>query len=333
MSNKESTLIEGDLKVISSSEPSIYGDGSIDISGNLNVSGTITSGGGGAGGETNTASNIGTAGVGVFSQKVGSDLQFKNINSGSSKITVTNDAPNNEIDLDISEVNIIHQNLSGAGTNTHAQIDSHIASTANPHSVTIDQITPTTTKGDLLVEDGANVVRLGVGTNGQVLVADSAQATGLRWETGGAISVAIIKDLKPVGTNGGNFISGAWRIRTLNDITGNAGSNVSLATNQITLAPGNYHIKASAPADRVDSHQTRLFDVTNSTVVALGSTEFSRSNREVYTSSFIVVYISISVPTVYRLEHICQTSTNGSGLGRAAGFSDEVYSQVEIVKI
>lgn len=35
---------------------------------------------------------------------------------------------------------IIHQSLSGAGTNTHTQIDSHIANTSNPHSVTKSQV-------------------------------------------------------------------------------------------------------------------------------------------------------------------------------------------------
>jgi len=35
---------------------------------------------------------------------------------------------------------IAHGNLSGVGTNTHAQIDSHLGSTANPHSVTAAQV-------------------------------------------------------------------------------------------------------------------------------------------------------------------------------------------------
>lgn len=57
-------------------------------------------------GETNTASNIGTSGVGVYKQKTGVDLEFKKINAGSSKITITDDTGNNEIDIDIDEANL-----------------------------------------------------------------------------------------------------------------------------------------------------------------------------------------------------------------------------------
>lgn len=47
---------------------------------------------------------------------------------------------------------------------------------------------PTTTKGDLMVNDGSTVNRLAVGANGQVLTADSTASTGLKWATGGGAS-------------------------------------------------------------------------------------------------------------------------------------------------
>lgn len=57
-------------------------------------------------GETNTASNIGTAGVGIFDAKVGEDLQFKKLNAGSAKITITDDTSNNEVDIDLGAVSV-----------------------------------------------------------------------------------------------------------------------------------------------------------------------------------------------------------------------------------
>jgi hypothetical protein len=59
------------------------------------------SSGGGAGGEVNTASNIGLSGVGLFDAKLGVDLQFKNLQAASSKMTVTNNPTNKTVDLDV----------------------------------------------------------------------------------------------------------------------------------------------------------------------------------------------------------------------------------------
>ena len=42
-------------------------------------------------GESNTVSNIGTAGVGIYKQKVGVNFELKKLNAGSSKITVTDE--------------------------------------------------------------------------------------------------------------------------------------------------------------------------------------------------------------------------------------------------
>jgi hypothetical protein len=73
----------------------------------------------GAVGEANTASNIGTAGVGVFKDKSALDLRFKKINGGSNKITVTDDTGNNEVDIDVAEANLTHNNIGGVNNVAH----------------------------------------------------------------------------------------------------------------------------------------------------------------------------------------------------------------------
>ena len=69
---------------------------------------------GGGGGEANTASNVNAGGVGVFKQKTGVDLEFRGLNAGSNKVTVTSDAANNEIDIDIAEANLTLASLGGS---------------------------------------------------------------------------------------------------------------------------------------------------------------------------------------------------------------------------
>ena len=112
--------------------------------GKLGLTAVVTASGTG---EDNTASNIGIGGIGLYLQKLGVDLQFKNIKGGSSKVSVADDSPNKAVAIDVAEANIIHQNISGHGTNDHGAIDSHIASTSNPHSTTASQVgAPPTTR-------------------------------------------------------------------------------------------------------------------------------------------------------------------------------------------
>ena len=58
---------------------------------------------GGGSGETNTTSNAGSGGVGIVLAKVGVNLPFKSINAASNKVSITNDAGNKEIDIDVVE--------------------------------------------------------------------------------------------------------------------------------------------------------------------------------------------------------------------------------------
>ncbi len=63
-----------------------------------------------------------------------------------------------------------------------ADITTHAGNASAHHAAaTMADITPTTAKGDLLVEDGADVVRLPAGTDGQVLMANSGATEGVGW--------------------------------------------------------------------------------------------------------------------------------------------------------
>lgn len=44
-----------------------------------------------------------------------------------------------------------------------------------------DALAPTTTKGDLIVFNGSDNIRVGVGSDGQILTADAAEASGVKW--------------------------------------------------------------------------------------------------------------------------------------------------------
>lgn len=54
-------------------------------------------------------------------------------------------------------------------------------SDVNNSTTSFDNISPTTTKGDLIVNDGTNNVRLPVGTDGKFLVSDSTATEGVAW--------------------------------------------------------------------------------------------------------------------------------------------------------
>ena len=61
-------------------------------------------------------------------------------------------------------------------------------------------LSPQTTKGDLITNDGTNDVRIGVGADTSILIADSSQTDGIRWGTiqsSGAVQ-SFIKSVTPV---------------------------------------------------------------------------------------------------------------------------------------
>jgi hypothetical protein len=138
---------------------------------------------------------------------------------------------------------------------------------------------------------------------------------------------------QPTGTKGGTFTSGTWVTRTLNRIYPATLPWISLSANQFTLQPGTYLIEASAPAIQVNSHQLRLYNITDAAVEAQGTAEYANRDYFMQTRSSVTAVVTLAVVKTFSLEHRCLTTQGENGLGNAASFgSSEIYTQVKILK-
>jgi hypothetical protein len=177
-------------------------------------------------------------------------------------------------------------------------------------------------------------IRIGVlGISTSIIDAKVAAVTA---GTASVIKTAVITEQFATATNGGTFSNGAWRIRAINTIdTDPSGIVLSLTTNQFTIGPGSYYISGSAPAFRVGTHKTQLFNVTGNVVQQIGTAENSPNTTSACTSrSFFDEYVVVTANTTFRVEHQCQTTRATDGLGVASGFSVvEVYTRVTIQKL
>ena len=167
--------------------------------------------------------------------------------------------------------------------------------------------------------------------------ANGITVTGTVTATGGGLgglfsSYALVWDQKASDTAGGSFDSGDWRIRDLNTEEDPDGI-VSISSNKFTLAAGSYLIKWRAPAYDVQTHMSRLVDVTNSNVY-VGTTELAWSADTVQSSSTGIKRITIGGSTEFRIEHRCENSqgTNGFGIYLDWDSLVNMYTQVEIYK-
>jgi hypothetical protein len=120
----------------------------------------------------------------------------RSIVAGSSKIAIVdgNGVAGNP-SVDVNEANLSLANIGGTlpiskgGTGQTTAVDA------------FDALAPSTTKGDIIVHNGTDNVRLSVGANGQALVADSSTATGLKYAAIAAVSAGDIAETSFVLAN------------------------------------------------------------------------------------------------------------------------------------
>lgn len=103
-------------------------------------------------------------------------------------------------------------------------------------------LSPSTTKGDVIVHDGTNDVRLAVGTNGQVLSADSAETSGVKWITPTNGTVTSVTGAAPIVVATGTTTP-AISINNATTTTKGAvqvGAGIAVSSGTISADPANF---------------------------------------------------------------------------------------------
>lgn len=144
----------------------------------------------------------------------------------------------------------------------------------------------------------------------------------------------IVIDEKALGTAGGGFDNGAWRVRTLNTVLRNTITGASLSSDTVTLPAGTYRVYWRAPCFRVNRNKTIWRNTTDSVDVIQSGNLYANSDVNFVVDSVGESVFDIPTSKSFQIWHRCQTTiaTNGFGLESNMGTS-EIYTQVFIEKI
>lgn len=153
-------------------------------------------------------------------------------------------------------------------------------------------------------------------------------------QAAGRTYFAVLRHVTASTVAAGGFTSGAWRTRPLTEISEQLGSFVSLASDRFTISvDGVYRIRASAPAYRVTLHQIRLYDVTHSAEVVVGTSEDSNNTNAITTRSCLDRIITVSGSTEFELQHYCSVTQATNGMGFPVTWGENVYAEVVLERL
>ncbi|GAI50396.1 unnamed protein product, partial [marine sediment metagenome] len=98
---------------------------------------------------------------------------------------------------------------------------------------------------------------------------------------------------------------------------------------QFVLAPGTYRAMISCPGNNVQHHQARLYNVTATALLLLGTVQYCHDQHFVTNRSFIVGRFTVSAAQTLEIQHICDFTKADTGFGPSSDFTDEIYTIAE----
>ena len=138
---------------------------------------------------------------------------------------------------------------------------------------------------------------------------------------------------EPSGTHGGDATSGAWRQRTLNTEFSDPDNIVTISANEFTLQAGTYVVKVGSLSWRTNRNQTVLYDVTGSTIIAAGSSEYASTNQ-VVSENILFHAFTIESANTYSIQSQVQVDRAVTGFGPGNSFgAPNAFVEVEIEKL
>jgi len=148
--------------------------------------------------------------------------------------------------------------------------------------------------------------------------------------------MTIIRDTKAQGTEGGDFVAGAWVVRDLDDTPFLDELGITVLNNQVTIPEGDYLIDASAPAHGTGGHAVAWWHVALSQFVR-GPNEFAPGEGDtrarVITKQSVTAEMVTAGTNVFELRHQAEFTNVDDGLGSDLGFGTNVYAEVIIRSI
>lgn len=209
---------------------------------------------------------------------------------------------------------------------------------------------PITTAGENLLDDAdaaAQRTTLGLGTAAVATLIDddtmatatatnipSAESVKAYVDTNSAkVSVARLSYTVAANTAGYSLTSGAFRTVPVNTEDFDPDGIVTLSSNQFTLAAGTYMIHCIADINYGTSNnntKARLYNVTDSTNVLLGSTTFATPNQG---TGVPCVVGAFTIGASKALEFQIRVSANTTATAASNYGISEVYTQILITKV